>query len=89
MDVKLILNFQTTVFCNETEELIQKVAVNELDPERAAGMPGIVIYVVKEGDNLWQIGKKYYVPVSRIKELNGLTSDHLNTGDKILIVKQV
>ncbi|MBR2401634.1 MAG: LysM peptidoglycan-binding domain-containing protein, partial [Lachnospiraceae bacterium] len=39
-------------------------------------------------DTLWQIGKKYYVPVERIKELNGLTTDEIMPGDKLLIVKE-
>ena len=39
------------------------------------------------GDSLWQIGKKYYVSVGRIKEMNNLTEDDIKTGDKLLIVK--
>ncbi len=43
--------------------------------------------MVKNGDNLWNIGKRYYVPVESLRELNALESDELKAGQKLLIVK--
>lgn len=43
--------------------------------------------MVKAGDNLWNIGKKYYVPVDNLREINELSSDELKPGQKMLIVK--
>ena len=42
---------------------------------------------VKQGDNLWNIGKRYYVPVDTLRSLNDLASDELQVGQKLLIVK--
>ena len=50
-------------------------------------LPGMVIYMVKEGDSLWQIGKEYYIPVEAIKTMNGLTKDEIQPGDKLLLMK--
>ena len=50
-------------------------------------LPGIVVYVAEEGDELWELGKKYYVPLSQIREMNRLCSDTLKAGEKILIVR--
>ena len=50
-------------------------------------LPGFAIYFVKEGDTLWQIGRKYYVSVDKIKEVNQLTGEDIAPGDKLLIVK--
>ena len=53
-----------------------------------AGAEVVQLYVAKPDDSLWQIGKKYYMPVARIKELNGLTTDMLKGGEKLLLVKE-
>ena len=52
-----------------------------------SNLPGMVVYMVKEGDNLWNIGKQYYVPVENLRELNELGSDELKPGQKLLVVK--
>lgn len=87
MDVKAVLSFSTVVFKNVPVELISQVNVGELDSGRMSGLPGMVIYIVKDGDNLWNIGKKYYMPVNALRELNALESDELTAGQKLLIVK--
>jgi LysM repeat protein len=51
------------------------------------GMPGIAVYIVKPGESLWDIGKRYYIPISQLKESNDLSGDDVRAGDKILIVK--
>lgn len=87
MDVKAVLSFSTVVFKNIPVNLISQVNVSELDSSKMSSLPGMVVYMVKDGDNLWNIGKKYYVPVDTLRELNALDSDELKTGQKLLIVK--
>ncbi|MCI9143016.1 MAG: DUF3794 domain-containing protein [Lachnospiraceae bacterium] len=87
MDVKAVLCFSTVVFKNVPVDLISQVNVSELDNSKMSNLPGMVIYMVKEGDNLWNIGKKYYIPVNSLRELNALDSDELKPGQKLLIVK--
>lgn len=85
VDVKSVISFRTTVFRNVPVQMITDVTVTELDHVKMNTLPGIVVYFVKEGDNLWNIGKKYYVPVDRIREMNGLKDDELKLGQKLLI----
>lgn len=87
MDVKAVLCFSTMVFKNVPVELIGDIQISEPDSAKMGNLPGMVIYVVKEGDNLWNIGKRYYVPVNRLRELNQLNTDDLQVGQKLLIVK--
>lgn len=87
MDVKAVLSFTTTVFQNMPVTLIEKIEVSDVDTAKLGDLPGMVIYTVKPGDNLWSIGKRYYVPVDTLKRLNELTSDELQVGQKLLIVK--
>ena len=42
---------------------------------------------IQPGDTLWDIGKRYYVPVSQLKEVNELPTEEISAGDKILVVK--
>ncbi len=87
LDVKAVLRFAATVFENIPVSLITDVEVSELEMSKVNDLPSMVAYVVKPEDNLWNIGKKYYLPVNKIKEVNGLTSDELKVGEKLLLVK--
>lgn len=46
-----------------------------------------IIYIVKSGDSLWSIAKKYNTKVNIIKEFNNLTSDLLKVGQQLIIPK--
>ena len=69
------------------EDMLEEIEIGELDSQKLEKLPGFAVYFVKKGDTLWQIGKKYYVSVEKIKEMNQLTSDEIKPGDKLLIVK--
>lgn len=87
LDVKAILTFTTTIFQNISTQLITQVTMRDIDTAKLGSLPGMVIYMVQPGDNLWNIGKKYYVPVDTLRELNGLASDEVKIGQKLLVVK--
>lgn len=87
LDVKAVLSFHTTIFQNVPLELIGQIMVSDIDSNKLGRLPGMVIYMVKNGDNLWNIGKKYYIPVDTLRQINGLNSDELKVGQKLLIVK--
>lgn len=88
IEVKAIINFNVLAFENATESKIAEMRVVEADLEKRSRLPGIIGYMVQEGDALWDIGKRYYVPVSQILEFNNLSGDNVKAGDKLLIVKQ-
>mgnify|MGYP000880870994 FL=1 len=89
LDVKAVISFSGIVFERKSEDIVTDVAVSELDMDKLNELPSIVIYVAKEGDSLWDVGKKYYVPISQIKETNEMTSEEIKAGDKLLIVKGI
>ena len=86
-EVKAMVSFRGMVCEMHEEPMVTAVNVSQLDPEKLAALPGIVVYIAQDGDSLWSIGKKYYVPVARIKEMNDLASEEVKRGDKILVVK--
>lgn len=85
--VKAQIGVNVVVFEQRNENIICSIDVQELNPEKIKKLPGMALYIVKEGDSLWDIGKKYYVPVSRIKEINHLTKDECKPMDKLLVVR--
>lgn len=89
IDVKCVLYFHANIYQEWKERIVEQITTSELDNEKMSALPGIAIYVVKDGESLWDIGKRYYVPVSVIKQTNELASDEVKAGDRILIVKSV
>ena len=45
------------------------------------------VYLAGEGETLWDICKKYDVPMDGMREMNNLTQDEIRPGDQLLIVK--
>lgn len=89
LDIKAVLNYEALVFTTRKVNLITDIKVEELDMNKIGGLPGIVIYIAGTGDTLWDIGKKYYVPIAQLKEVNELATEEIKAGDKILVVKGV
>ena len=42
-------------------------------------------YTVQKGDTLYGIAKKYNTSVQRIKELNNLSNNTINVGERLLV----
>ena len=89
IEVKATINLNTIVFDVITEAIITDVVVNALDVEKLQAMPGIIGYVVKRDDTLWNIAKKYYTTVDNIMAVNELENDSIKEGDKLVILKKV
>lgn len=89
IEVKAGIGLNAIVFDSITEPIITDIDVYDLDYEKLQSMPSIVGYVVKAQDSLWNIAKKYYTTVDRIKELNDLEDTNLKVGDKLIIMKKV
>jgi len=79
----------TIVFEKITEPIITDLEVADLDLEKLQAMPGIIGYIVKKGDTLWNIAKKYHTTVDTIMDINELENDQVKEGDKLIIVKRV
>ena len=86
-EVKGILSFEVAVFQRGKEEMIREIELCEPDAEKYKRTPGMVGYVVKSGDSLWDIGKRYMVSLDNLKEMNHLTKDEVCAGEKILIIR--
>ena len=89
IEVKATINLNTIVFDLITEPIITDVEVADLDMDKIQAMPGIIGYVVKSGDSLWNIAKRYYTTMDNIMAINDLEDDRIKEGDKLIITKKV
>lgn len=88
VEVKAVLSFRVFLRKREMVQNIRNITVEPMDMEAAAKTPGIVGYIVKEGDDLWGLAKRYRTTMEGIKEINELADQGLKPGDKILIFKE-
>ena len=89
IEVKAVMNLNTIVFDKVTESIITDLELADLDIEKLQALPGIVGYVVKKDDSLWDIAKKYYTTVCYVIWINVMEDDSISEGDKIIILKKV
>jgi LysM repeat protein len=87
LDWRGFISAKLFAYSNKSEELMTSFDLSELNPDVIEKLPGFAIYYVKPGDTLWQIGKKYYVSVQRLKDMNNIMGDEIHSGDRLLIVK--
>ncbi len=89
IEIRASINLNTLVFDKIVEDIIVDVKEENLDMKKLQEMPGIVGYIVKAGDSLWKIAKKYHTTVDNLKQTNELDSDLIKPGDRLIIIKQV
>lgn len=65
--------------------IIGEIDESSLDESQFSSM---YMYIVKKGDNLWSIAKKYKTTVDKIANTNNITDENkLDIGQKILIIR--
>lgn len=89
VEVKATLNLNCIVFEPQKINKITEVEQEPLDMEELQESPGIIGYIAKEGDQLWDIAKENFTTISEIVKTNQLPSEQIKAGDKILIIKTV
>lgn len=77
-------------FFRETinEKMISDLKMEAFDKEEMENRPGVIGYIVKEGDDLWALAKKYHTTMDGIREMNELEGEKLKVGERILIFKE-
>lgn len=71
-----------------TDSVICDVNAAPPDYVRIKNLPGIVGYITKAGDTLWDIAKRYCTTIKEIMEANSLPSEDLKPGMKLIIIKK-
>lgn len=89
VEVKAVLNLNCIVFEQQEIKKMTEVVEEPLDIGALQESPGIIGYIVKEQDCLWNIAKENFTTIQDIVSTNQLSSEQIKAGDKILIIKTV
>ena len=88
VEVKAVLAIDTFIRRPIQMKMITDIAFSPISEEEMEKLPGIVGYVVKNGDNLWSLAKQYMTTIDGIREVNQLENDTIKPGEKLLIFKE-
>lgn len=88
IEVKAVLAFYSFIRKAMFQDTITDIVFEEQKIEEMGKQPGIIGYLVKEGDELWDLAKRYSTTVERIKNINEMGEEDIKEGDKILIFKE-
>lgn len=77
IDCKVNIEFETRMQDNANINIIDEI---EFEEEHENMNPSMIVYVVKEGDTIWKIAKKYKTTIQDIMNIN-----NLENGDNIVI----
>ena len=81
------LNFETDTYRNSAIPVINNITMED---EENLEDYSVIIYVVKSGDTLWKIAKRFGSTVDDIARVNGMERpDKINVGEKIYIPRYV
>lgn len=88
-EVRTTIGLDVIAFDQIEEPVITDIEVADFDMQKWQSMPGLVGYIVKEGDTLWDIAKHFCISTDSITELNALESERVHAGDKLLLMKEL
>ena len=88
IEIRVMISYQMVVYQKILEPLLMDM--HRIEEKNVQEMlPVMSVYFAKEKENIWDVGKKYQVPLDSIREVNELSTDELQDGQKLLIVKQM
>lgn len=88
MEVKAGILLDCIVFDQMKQPVLTEIEQKDYDLDQISAMPGIVGYVCKKEDNLWNIAKRFYTTVECLKAVNDIKKD-VEEGQMIVVVKKM
>ena len=89
IEVKATVGMDVIVFEKKECNIIVDFKEEEENAAKLLNIPGMTGYIVQKNDRLWDIAKEYSTTMELIREMNGLESDEISEGMKLLLIKEV
>lgn len=88
VEVKAVLAFHCFFRKAVKADMITDLKLEPVDMNELEKRPGVIGYIVKEGDELWSLAKRYHTTMEGICQVNDLSDERLKVGERILIFKE-
>lgn len=88
-EIKAVVNLDVLILQPVSCPVIERVQVDEADRRKLRELPGIVGYLVQEGDTLWEIAKRFHTTPENVIEENALNGEEIKAGDCLILVKEI
>ena len=89
IEVKAGIDLNAFAAREQKGSFLTDIREKELDLARIQEMPGIVGYLVQEGDTLWDIARDCLTTPEKIREWNQLGTEEALPGTRLLILKNI
>lgn len=89
IEVKASIGLNLFVVRPQTQQCIHEIVEQDYALEQLEAVPGIIGYIVQEGESLWEIAKQYYLTPEQIMEMNELEDDQIKKGDCLILMKSL
>ena len=89
VEIKGVLTLELLALQPVCRQVILRADTAPMDRKQFQEMPGLVGYVVQEGDRLWTIAKRFRTTVDNVMASNGLASEEVKPGDTLLLIKEM
>ncbi len=88
VEVKAVLAFHSFFRKAVQADMIADLRLTPMDMREMEKRPSVIGYMVKEGDDLWNLAKRFQTTQQSICEVNEISDNQLKVGDRILIFKE-
>lgn len=89
LEVRCALNTSTVIRELKCHDIITGVSIDDLLKDIIDKIPTVAIYVVKKGDTLWNLAKKFNTTVKSIADINNIENpDLIYPNQRLIIVKR-
>ena len=90
LEIRGAINFDTLVTKEKEVGLVTEIEFEDMDIEKLNSIASMIMYVMQDGDTLWDLAKIFNTTTDDIMQLNDIEKeDDVKVGDKILILKKV
>lgn len=89
IEVRLTASLDLFVVRPVRQTCIREIAEQDYELACLEAVPGITGYIVQDSDTLWEIAKAYFLTPEQIMQMNGLESEEVKKGDRLILMKNM